>query len=315
MDPFEPVPWKHSSAFLRAWRGAIVLAHLLPCSVFTEYHAHLLFRISRSLNSHGSHGVELRPGAAGECRRRPKNAERRTCITASPKNCAQVSIAVACIQRRPHQHTSALGIASIRCRGPTSTIRDLNLSAEMGSIGLNSGFTPPAIQRAIIVESGDHVCVRDDTPLPPLQEHEFMVRTDALAIQPSDTKMRGDFVTPGAMLGIDYAGTVVACGPAVTGVEIGDRVCGAQHEMNAKRPYRAAFGEYNIPTGPFWLKLPAFITTEGGATMSTGIGTAGLTLNRLGLLLPDAPVQKPAHVLVYGGGTASATIVIQLLKL
>jgi NADPH:quinone reductase-like Zn-dependent oxidoreductase len=117
------------------------------------------------------------------------------------------------------------------------------------------------------------------------------------------------------MLGADYAGTVVARGPAVTGIEIGDRVCGAQYEMNAKRPYRAAFGEYNIPTGPFWLKLPASITTEGGATFSAAIGTAGLALNRLGLPLPDAPVQKPGHVLVYGGGTATATIAIQLLKL
>ena len=170
-------------------------------------------------------------------------------------------------------------------------------------------------QRAIIMEAGDHVCIRDDTPLPRLQRDEFMVRTEALSLNPSDTKMRGDFVTPGAMLGADYAGTVVARGPAVTGIEIGDRVCGAQYEMNAKRPYRAAFGEYNIPTGPFWLKLPASITTEGGATFSAAIGTAGLALNRLGLPLPNAPVQKPAPVLVYGGGTATATIAIQLLKL
>jgi NADPH:quinone reductase-like Zn-dependent oxidoreductase len=195
----------------------------------------------------------------------------------------------------------------------------------------DTGFIPPTTQRAIIAQTGDHVCIRDDTPFPPLQKDEFLVRTEALSINPSDTKMRGDFVTPGAMLGADYAGTVVARGPAVTAVEIGDRVCGAQYEMNAKRPYRAAFGEYNVPTGPFWLKLPASITTEGGATLSAAIGTAGLALNRLGLPLPlslpddnDVPVQqqqqkqkqkKPAHVLVYGGGTATATIAIQLLKL
>jgi NADPH:quinone reductase-like Zn-dependent oxidoreductase len=184
----------------------------------------------------------------------------------------------------------------------------------MGSIGVDTGSTPTT-QRAIIVEAGDHVCIRDDTPLGPLQRDEFMVRTEALSLNPSDTKMRGDFVTPGAMLGADYAGTVVARGPAVTGIEIGDRVCRAQYEMNAQRPYRAAFGEYNIPTGPFWLKLPASITTEGGATLSAGLGSAGLALKLLGLPLPDAPVQKPAHVLVYGGGTATATIAIQLLKL
>ncbi|KIW95722.1 uncharacterized protein Z519_04307 [Cladophialophora bantiana CBS 173.52] len=185
----------------------------------------------------------------------------------------------------------------------------------MGSIAIDTGFIPPTTQRAIIAETGDRVCIREDTPLAPLRSDEFLVRTEALSLNPSDTKMRGDFVTPGAMLGCDYAGTVVARGSAVTGVEIGDRVCGAQYEMNAKRPFRAAFGEYNIPTGPFWMKLPDSITTEGGATYSAAIGTAGLALKLLELPLPDAPVQKPGHVLVYGGGTATATIAIQLLKL
>ncbi|OAG36755.1 hypothetical protein AYO21_09028 [Fonsecaea monophora] len=187
----------------------------------------------------------------------------------------------------------------------------------MGSVGIETarGFVPPTTHRAIVAEAGDRIVIREDTPLAPLQSHEFLVRTEALSLNPSDTKMRGDFVTPGAMLGADYAGTVVARGAGVTAVEIGDRVCGAQYEMNAKRPLRAAFGQFNIPTGPFWLKLPPSVSTEGGATMSAAIGTAGLALDRLGLPLPDTPVTKPAHVLVYGGGTATATIAIQLLKL
>jgi NADPH:quinone reductase-like Zn-dependent oxidoreductase len=63
------------------------------------------------------------------------------------------------------------------------------------------------------------------------------------------------------------------------------------------------------------MKLPPNVTAEGGATFAAGLSTIGLALKRLGLPLPDAPVQKPAHVLVYGGGTASATLAIQLLKL
>ncbi|EXJ69158.1 uncharacterized protein A1O5_08093 [Cladophialophora psammophila CBS 110553] len=185
----------------------------------------------------------------------------------------------------------------------------------MGSIAIDTGLIPPTTQRAIIAETGERVCIREDTPLASLRSDEILVHTEALSLNPSDTKMRGDFVTPGAMLGCDYAGTVIARGSAVAGVEIGDRVCGAQYKMNPKRPIRAAFEEYNIPTGPFWLKLPDSITTEGGATYSAAIGTAGLALKLLGLPLPDAPVQKPAYVLVYGGGTATATIAIQLLKL
>lgn len=185
----------------------------------------------------------------------------------------------------------------------------------MGSIAPGNESKPPSTHRAIVVDGGDDVHIRDDTPLPSFSRDEFLVRTDCWAINPSDTKMRGDFVTPGAMLGCDYAGSVVACGPDVTGVAVGDRVCGVQHEMNARTPFRAAFGMYNISTGPFWLKLPKHITTEGGATMSAAIGTAGLALKLLGLPLPDSPVQKPMHILIYGGGTATATIAIQLLKL
>jgi NADPH:quinone reductase-like Zn-dependent oxidoreductase len=95
-----------------------------------------------------------------------------------------------------------------------------------------------------------------------------------VAVNPSDTKMRGAFVTPGGVLGTDYAGTVVACGPEVTEVEVGDRVCGAQHTMNANTPHRGSFGEYNISAGKVWLKLPASVSTEGGATFGAGISTA-----------------------------------------
>lgn len=157
--------------------------------------------------------------------------------------------------------------------------------------------------------------VRDDVPLPPLRDDQFLVRTEAVAINPSDTKMLGNFVTDGGILGTDYAGTVVARGRLVTDVAIGDRVCGAQHAMNANEPLRGSFGEYNVSAGRIWLKLPSSVSTASGATFGAGISTAGIALKLLGLPLPDAPVEKPAYVLVYGGSTATATIAIQLLRL
>ncbi|GIK04394.1 hypothetical protein Aspvir_008477 [Aspergillus viridinutans] len=184
----------------------------------------------------------------------------------------------------------------------------------MGSIGTGA-LVPPTTQRAVIVEAGDRVRVRDDVPPPTLEKDQFLIRTEAVAVNPSDTKMRGAFVTPGGVLGTDYAGTVVACGPEVTDVEVGDRVCGAQHAMNANTPHRGSFGEYNISAGKIWLKLPASVSTEGAATFGAGISTAGLALKLLGLPLPDAAVQKPAYILVNGGSTANATIAIQLLRL
>lgn len=173
----------------------------------------------------------------------------------------------------------------------------------------------PTAQRAVVIEAGDQVRIRENVPFPTLHNNEFLVRTDHVAVNPSDTKMCGEFVTPGGVLGTDYAGTVIVCGSEVTEVEVGNVVCGAQHCMNANTPLRGSFGEYNIPTGKIWLRLPDSISAAGGATFGAGISTAGLALKLLGLPLPDAPVEKPAQILVYGGSTATATIAIQLLRL
>ncbi|EAL87987.1 uncharacterized protein AFUA_1G02750 [Aspergillus fumigatus Af293] len=93
----------------------------------------------------------------------------------------------------------------------------------------------PTTQRTVIIEAGDRVRVRDDMPLPTLEKHQFLIRTEAVVINPSDTKTRPD-----------YTATVVACRPEVTEVKVGDRVCGAQHAMNANTPHRGSFGEHDI---------------------------------------------------------------------
>lgn len=54
----------------------------------------------------------------------------------------------------------------------------------------------PTTQRTVIIEAGDRVRVRDDMPLPTLEKHQFLIRTEAVVINPSDTKTRGPFVTP-----------------------------------------------------------------------------------------------------------------------
>lgn len=173
----------------------------------------------------------------------------------------------------------------------------------------------PLSHQAVIIDADNSICLASEVALPALEPGQFLVRTDAVAVNPSDTKMLGPFVTPGGVLGTDYAGTVVQLGPAVTAVKLGDRVCGAQHAMHAHAPLRGAFGEYNVSAGGIWLKLPPSISIEGGATFGAGISTAGLALRLLGLPLPGQPVEKPGFVLVYGGSTATGTIAIQLLKL
>ncbi len=176
-------------------------------------------------------------------------------------------------------------------------------------------FSPPATQEAVVADSNGKASLSSEAPCPLFRSDRVYVRTEAVAINPSDTKMAGDFITPGGIFGADYAGTVIAVGSAVKGVEVGDRIGGAQHSMYAKTPEQGAFGQFNATNGAVWLKLPPSWTTEAGASLGAGISTAGLAIRALGLPLPDAPLKKPTGVLVYGGSTATGTIAIQLLKL
>lgn len=193
----------------------------------------------------------------------------------------------------------------------------------------------PRRQRAIVVDEHDNPRIWDEAPCPQHAPDQILLRTDAVAINPSDTKMRGNFVVPQGILGGEFAGTVLAVGSQVTeDISVGDRVCGAQNEMFAATPDRGAFGEFNVTRGSGWMKIPPSWTTEAAASLPVGISTAGLAMRLLGLPLPsltgrngdtktpgsentsgDSSVQDGEMVLVYGGSTATATIAMQMMRL
>lgn len=188
----------------------------------------------------------------------------------------------------------------------------------MGSIATETPFTPPQNQTALTVNDKDEVMIWTEAPCPKLPPDQVYVRTEAVAINPSDTKMRGDFATPFAFLGTDYAGTVVAVGSEVTDVKVGDRVYGAQNEMCPRTPDQGAFSQYTITRGRIWAKVPESWSIEAAASLPAGISTAGLAMKLLGLPLPytsETKPSKPVYVLVYGGSTATATITMQFMRL
>lgn len=182
-------------------------------------------------------------------------------------------------------------------------------------------FTLPPHQTALTVDEHDKVTIWDVAPCPSLPPDQVCVRVEAVALNPSDTKMRGQFATPYAFLGTDYAGTVVAVGSQVTHIQVGDRVYGAQNEMCPRTPDQGAFSQYTVTRGRIWATVPEGWSFEQAASLPAGISTAGLAMKLLGLPLPDpnattAPaLPKPVYVLVYGGSTATATIVMQMLRL
>lgn len=185
----------------------------------------------------------------------------------------------------------------------------------MGILISESDFLPPDHQRAIVADDSGTFIVWDEAPCPPMLQDQICIKTEAIAINPSDTKMVGDFQSPYSILGTDYAGTVIAIGSKIKGVAVGDRVCGASHGMSELRPDRGAFGQYNVTIGNVWLKIPDSMSTVAGASLCAGLCTAGLAIRSLGLPMPGSPAERPLKVLVYGGSTATGTLAIQLLKL
>ncbi|KAE8835230.1 hypothetical protein HRS9122_07500 [Pyrenophora teres f. teres] len=176
-------------------------------------------------------------------------------------------------------------------------------------------FTLPATQTAIVLGEADRPLIKRDSPCPKLSSNQIVVRTKAVALNPSDTKMKGGFAVPYGVLGADFAGTVVDVGSDVTEVAIGDTICGAQNIMFNSTPEQAAFAEYNWTRGGIWMKVPNSYTIEAAASLPVGVSTAGLAMKLLGIPLPGEPATESATVLVYGGSTATATIAMQLLRL
>jgi NADPH:quinone reductase-like Zn-dependent oxidoreductase len=54
----------------------------------------------------------------------------------------------------------------------------------------------PRKQRAVAMKNYGEVIIRDDAQCPTLPTDHVYVRVDAVALNPSETKMRGAFATP-----------------------------------------------------------------------------------------------------------------------
>jgi NADPH:quinone reductase-like Zn-dependent oxidoreductase len=82
-------------------------------------------------------------------------------------------------------------------------------------------------QRAVVHKEKGAFEVRDDVPLPRLRDEYMLVKTKAVALNPTDWKKVIKATSPGAIAGCDYAGVVEQIGSKVTtAFKVGDRVAG-----------------------------------------------------------------------------------------
>ncbi|UKZ47826.1 hypothetical protein TrVGV298_002058 [Trichoderma virens] len=174
-----------------------------------------------------------------------------------------------------------------------------------------------SMQTAIQIKGPGKAEIVKDTPMPKLRDDYIIVKTAAVALNPTDWKQIDYLPSPGAIVGCDYSGIVEQVGSAVKhGPRVGDRVMGMVHGSNHSNHEDGAFAEHVAAKGDLQIKIPDYMTFEEAATLGAGIITVGQSLyESLELPLPDDPPMRSFPVLIYGGSTATGTLAIQFAKL
>ncbi|CAI6236661.1 unnamed protein product [Periconia digitata] len=172
------------------------------------------------------------------------------------------------------------------------------------------------VENAII---GKNSLMPDD-----IKPYEVLVRVAAVALNPTDHKSPSFCPTPGAIMGVDFAGVIVHRGSDVRReLTEGSRVCGAVHGSNPANPGKGSFAEYVAADSRLLLKPPVDWTdTQAAALGGSGWFSAGLFLYESLKLdgKPSSPTTKRADgtktpILVYGAATATGTMICQILSL
>lgn len=98
-----------------------------------------------------------------------------------------------------------------------------------------------------------------EVPIPKLRPDYVLIKTKAVALNPTDWKHVDRVATPHAIVGCDCSGVVEAVGaavPAELALKKGDRVAGFVHGANAVEPEDRAFGEWLVAKAGLMMKIP-----------------------------------------------------------
>lgn len=191
----------------------------------------------------------------------------------------------------------------------------------------------PETMKAVVIENGKAV-VKQDIPIPELEEGFVLIKTVAVAGNPTDWKHIDFKIGPqGALLGCDAAGQIVKLGPNVDAARfaIGDYIYGVIHGASVRFPSNGAFAEYSAvsseiaykPAREFRLcgkdKLPEgpVKSLEGAVSLPVSLTTAGMILTHsfgLDMTWKPSKAQRDQPILFWGGATAVGQMLIQLAK-
>lgn len=168
-------------------------------------------------------------------------------------------------------------------------------------------------------ESKVPLTVASGRQLPQLQsEHDVLVQVLAAGLNPLDHKIVSRFYQEGRPVGCDFCGRIVIAGPC-SGLSVGDRIITGIFPDRTNNGDNGAFAQFAVGDARRALKCP----DSWSSTTAAGLGliswvTAGLAMSKPDALAlsgrPSAPTENPVPVLVYGGGTATGIVAIQILK-
>ncbi|KAF5015224.1 hypothetical protein F66182_13521 [Fusarium sp. NRRL 66182] len=172
--------------------------------------------------------------------------------------------------------------------------------------------------KAIVAQNKTPTLVTD-RPIPKLRDDYILVKTVAVALNPTDWKHATfNLAAEGGLLGCDFAGIVEEVGSKVTKKwQKGERIAGVAHGGNLVQPEDGAFAEHILAKGDIQVKIPDSLSFEDASTLTLVATTVmqGLYQKALKLNLPDDPIKSKVPILIYVGSTATGSLGIQYAKL
>ncbi|MEZ6089432.1 MAG: NADPH:quinone reductase [Pirellulaceae bacterium] len=148
-----------------------------------------------------------------------------------------------------------------------------------------------------------------DLPDPTPDAGQVIVRTEAVAVNPIDTYVRGGMIAMNLpqpfIIGCDIAGTVASVGEGVTGVRVGDRVWGSNQGLLGRQ---GTFAELCAIDSQWLYPLPDGVAAEDAAACALVGITAHLGLFR------RAKIKSGETVFVRGGTGGVGSMVVQMAK-
>ncbi|KAI9925440.1 hypothetical protein AWENTII_012916 [Aspergillus wentii] len=174
-----------------------------------------------------------------------------------------------------------------------------------------------ATQQAIIVQGPKKAALVNNAPIPKLRDDYILVKTVAVALNPTDWKHIDFIPCTGSLVGCDYSGIVEAVGKDVKkSFRKGDRVAGLVHGCNASQHQDGSCAEYIVAKGDLQIHIPDAMSFEDAATLGVGISTVGQSLYQtFQLPFPLETEDDPPSILIYGGSTATGSIAVQMAKM